>query len=107
MNKNTNKSHVVIKKILKYHSNIDMEQLFEWDSEEGEQNLKALPYVISWFDRAKVTVATNAEVNDEDDGDSADSDNEEESYNIDGKKLSAIYQFAMAMPTLFEGIAAI
>ena len=79
-----------------------MEPLFEWDAEDGEQNLKALPYVVDWFDRAKVAVAANAEVDDEDDGDSsADSDDEEESYNIDGKKLSAIFQFAMAMPTLF------
>ena len=102
MNEDANKSNVAIKKILKYHPNIDMEPLFEWDAEDGEQNLKALPYVISWFDRAKVTVAANAEGDDEGDGDSsADSDDEEESYNIDRNKLSAIYQFAMAMPTLF------
>ena len=107
MNMGTNKSHVAIKKILKYHPNMDMKPMVVWDAEEGEQNLKALPYVISWFDRAKVTVAAIAEGGDEGDGDSADSDNEVESYNIDGKKLSAIYQFAMAMPTLFEGIAAI
>ena len=101
MNKDANKYRVAMKKILKYHSNIDMEPLFEWDAEEGERNLKALPYVFDWFDRAKVAVAANAEVDDEDDGDSnADSDDEEESYNIDGKKLSAIFQFAMAMPLL-------
>jgi hypothetical protein len=33
---------------------------FEWDAEEGEQNLKALPrpYLISWFERAEEAVAT-------------------------------------------------
>ena len=101
MNKDANKSYVAMKKILKYHPNIDMKQLFEWDAEDGEQNLKALPYVVDWFDRAKVAVAAITKVDDEDDGDSsADSDDEEESYNIDGKKLSAIFQFAMAMPLL-------
>jgi len=85
LNKCTDKSLVAIKKILKYHPNIDMEPLFEWNMEgEGEHDLKALPYVISWFDRAGEAVA--------DDGGS---------YNIDAKKLSAIYQFAKAMPLLF------
>ena len=88
MNKCTNKSHVAIKKILKYHPNIDMEPFFEWNMEgEGESDLKALPYVIAWFDRAREAVA----------GD----DKGEESYNIDKRKLSALYQFAKAMPLLF------
>ena len=102
MNMQTNKSHVAIKKILKCHPNIDMEPLFEWDAEEGEQNLKTLPHIISWFDRAKVADATVGGG-----GDNTDSGDEEETYSVDAKKLSAIYQFAMAMPTLFEGIAAI
>ena len=90
MNENTNKSHVAIKKILKYHPIIDMELLFEWGAdEEGEHTLKALPYVVSWFDRAKEAVA-------EEDG---------ESYSIGERKLSAIFQFAKAMPLLLEGIS--
>ena len=87
MNKGKNKSHVAIKKILKYHPNIDMEPLFEWNMEgDGERDLKALPYVVAWFDRAGEAVA---------------SDEGEDSYNIDGRKLSALYQFALAMPLLF------
>ena len=57
-----------------------MEPMFEWDA-EGEQTLKSLPYVISWFDRAGVAVA----------------DVREEPR----RKLSAIFQFSLAMPLLF------
>ena len=86
MNNGANKSHVAIKKILKYHPNIDMEPFFEWNMEgEGERNLKALPYVIAWFEKAEEAVAGE----------------EESSYNIEERKLSAIYQFAQAMPLLF------
>ena len=56
MNRDANKRHVAIRKILRYHPNIDMEPFFEWDleeEEEGEQTLKALPFVIDWFERAK------------------------------------------------------
>ena len=84
LNKDTNKSRVAMKKILKYHPNIDMEPLFDWDAEEGEQNLKALPYVISWFDKACWAVLYN-----------------NDKYNIEEKKLSAIFQFAKALPLLF------
>ena len=73
-----------MEKILQHHPNIDMEPLFDWDAEEGEENLKALPYVIDWFDKARAAVA--------DDG---------ASYNIDSRKLSAVFQFAKAMPLLF------
>ena len=87
LNKCTNKSHVAIKKILKYHPNIDMEPFFEWNMEgEGEHDLKALPYIISWFERAGEAVA---------------GDEEGESYKIDERKLSAMYQFARAMPLMF------
>ena len=84
LNKDTNKSRVVIKKILKYHPNIDMEPLFDWDADEDEQNLKALPHVVGWFDRAKEAVA-----------------DDDENYNVEEKKLTAIMQFAKAMPLLF------
>jgi len=87
-NEDDNKSHVAIRKILKFHPNIDTEPLFEWDA-EGEHTLKALPYVMNWFERARVAVA----------------DEDEEEYNIEGRKLSAIFQFAKTMPLLFEGIS--
>ena len=83
-NQLTNKSHVAIRKILQHHPNIDMEPMFEWDA-EGEQTLKALPYVISWFDRAGVAVA-----------------------DVRGeprRKLSAIFQFSLAMPLLFVPVS--
>ena len=87
MNNGSNKSHVAIKKILLYHPNIDMEPLFEWNVEgEGERDLKALPYVIAWFERAREAIAD---------------DEEGGSYNIDEIKLSTIYQFAKAMPLMF------
>lgn len=87
-NEGANKSQIAIKKILKHHPNIDMEPLFELDAEEGERNLKALPYVVDWFGRAKA-----ADVHGR--------------YNVEQRKLSAIHQFAKAMPLLFEGIKAI
>ena len=82
INKGTNKSHVAMKKILKYHPNIDMGPMFEWDAED-EQSLKALPYVISWFERAGKAVSAFP------------------GYNIEEQKLDAIFQFARAMPLLF------
>ena len=78
LNREKNKSHVAIEKILKYHPNMDMEPLFEWDS-DGEQSLKALPYVVGWFERARNATGF---------------------YNIEERKLSAIFHFAKAMPLL-------
>ena len=88
INRSSNdKGHVAMRKILKYHPNIDLEPLFEWNMEgDGEHNLKALPYVIAWFDRAGEAVA---------------GDDERESYKISERKLTAVYQFAKAMPLLF------
>ena len=85
-NNGTNKSHIAIKKILKYHPTIDMEPMFDWDAEEGERNLKALPYVIGWFGRANTAVAGEGDTS---------------SCDIEKRKLDAIYQFAKSMPTLF------
>ena len=96
MNEGANKSHVAIRKILKYHPNIDMEPFFEWGmEEEGEHSLKALPYVMDWFERAEEAVADDDE----------SSNSEGGGYNIQGKKLSAIYDFSRAMPLLLEGIS--
>ena len=87
LNKGTNKKYVIIKKILQYHPFIDMEPLYDWDS-EGEWSLKALPYVVDWFGRAKETVEHVDERLDLD-------------YQVEEQKLAAIYQFARAMPLMF------
>ena len=93
MNNSANKSHVAIKKILQYHPFIDMEPLFNLD---GENNLKALPYAVDWFERAKIAVAEERR------GYYYNVDqNMISAIHIDQRKLSAIYQFARAMPLLF------
>jgi len=87
MNECTNKKHVAIKKILRYHPNLDMADLFELDLVEGERNLKGLPRVIDWFEKAREAVTEE----DEEDG----------GYTVEGRKLSAIYQFVHTMPLQF------
>jgi hypothetical protein len=78
-----------------------MEPFYEWNMEgEGERDLKALPYIIDWFDSAGEAVAGD-EV-----GYSYNIDERKlsaggESYNIGERKLTAIYQFAKTMPLLF------
>ena len=62
-----------------------MEPLYNWDS-EGEWTLKALPNVVDWFERARGAAWNSQLVRD---------------YEFDKRKLSAIYQFAQAMPVLF------
>ena len=84
LNKGTNKGHNAMKKILLYHPDFDIEKLYRWDS-EGEQNLKALPYLLSWFERAEEAVAD---------------DDARRKYQIEDRKLSAVYQFARYMPLL-------
>ena len=76
-----------------------MEPLFEWDvpheEGEGERSLKALPHVIDWFGRAEEAIAGMAsECNHM-------SITEHECSTL---RLSSIYQFALAMPLLFEGM---
>ena len=100
LNENRNKSQVAIQKILLSHKNIDMEPLFEWDlSEEGERegvrSLKALPYVIDWFRRAEDAV---------DGVNRAGYSGQIVEFKRSISELSSIYQFARAMPLLFEGI---
>ena len=81
-----NKSHVAMIKILQYNRNIDMEPFFEWNMEgEGERDLKALPYIIDWFNKAGEMAAREGI----------------QCYHVDRRKLSAIYQFATSMPFLF------
>ena len=100
MNREANKSNVAIKKMLKYHPNIiDMEPFFEWDIEgDGERNLKALPFIIAWLERAQEAVASEFELS----YNPATTDDWRRVYgNIHKMKLSAIYQFAQAMPLMF------
>ena len=118
----TSKRHVAIKKILLYSPHIYMEPLFDLTVEEGdrERDLKALPHVISWFETAKEAIVepvgedvAESAREDEDDYSSDDSIHEEyvqydifikkklSANNLEGRKLSAIYQFVSAMPMLF------
>ena len=46
LNEVDDKKQVAIKKILKHHQYFDMQPFFKWD-------LKVLPLVIDWFERAK------------------------------------------------------
>jgi len=98
LNKSKIKSHVAIRKILKYHPNIDMEQLFELGS-EGELSLKGLPYILDWFNRAGEAIEQlktwNAYCSFYGLG------YERTRHIVSRRKLSAIYQFAQAMPLLF------
>jgi len=108
MNKGNNKKYVAIKKILQHHPNIDVDQLFEWGSGD-ERNLMALPYVIDWFDRAGEAVKHDDEsVSSDDSSDYSDSDdssvsnnNDNYDYQVEERKLTAIYEFTLAMPVLF------
>ena len=102
LNRGANKSNVAIKKILKYHPNLDMEPLFEWDA-DGEQTLNALPYVIDWFKRAKEAVADEDMLADNEGEDDEDDSSVSDDYDycVDERKLSAIFQFAKAMPLFF------
>ena len=84
LNEETNKSHVAIKKILKYHRYINMEPFFEWKM-EGERNLKALPYVLSWFYRAGEAIAD---------------EEEREIYNVNQSRRHPIY-LRLYPPLLF------
>lgn len=70
------KNQVAIKKILKHHRHLNMEPFFEWD-------LKILPLMISWLERARSIEGTDE-------------------YVIDKHKLGGIYQFIRAMPDIFE-----
>jgi len=87
LNKVKNKRYVAIEKIWMYHPNI-MRPLFRFDdSDEDEDNLKGLPYVIDWFKRARKGQPLSFILF-------------KDGVDIEKRKLSAIYQFARAMPTL-------
>ena len=78
-------------------------------AKEGENNLKALPLVVSWFSRAEEAIADEDgsvwhESLGEEEEDSTDDDSQGD-YDLDARKLSAIYQFVQAMPLLFVPIS--
>ena len=97
LNKSTrNKRHVAIKKILlHYPHNIDMEPLFDLtlEEEDDRQDLKALPYVVSWFETAKEAIGHGHQVD--------YLGRKVYASTTENRKLSAIYQFVTAMPMLF------
>ena len=62
---------------------MDMSPFYNLDLEDDDKNLKALPYVINWFERASETVKDYDEIR------------------VERRKLSSIYQFVGAMPLLF------
>ena len=69
LNANSNKKEVAIKKILRYRDDIDMLPFFKWE------NLKMLPLVIGWLERAASAVDFET--------------------NIEERKLAAILQFVL------------
>jgi len=95
-NQGSNKKYVAIKKILEHHPNIDMEPFYVWGSVEGEWTIKALPYVVAWFERAEEAVEEN-----KDDYPIGALSKDNHDYQVEEKRLSAIYQFARDMPLLF------
>jgi len=102
LNEGTNKSHVGIKKILQYHSVIDMSPLFQLDSED-ELTSKLLPYVVSWFERARKAFGLN-DHNWYDRAKKAVA-NAQTKRELRTRKLFAIYQFVQVMPILFIPVA--
>ena len=80
-----------------------MEPLFDMASEDGEWSLKGLPYIAAWFERAnEIFPKVNNKRELANLGISQkDTESERESYDIDRKKLSAIFQFTRAMPLSF------
>jgi len=95
INSIANKYHVAKLKVILFSSNIDMSVLFEvGGGEDGERTIKALPYVVDTFDSALEAIRTNSKL----------SHRNDYTETVDKRKLSAIYQFTKAMPTLFEGI---
>ena len=79
LNKSEDKGQVAMKKILKHHSNFDMNPFFEWE-------FKVLPIMISWF--TKATLCTRS-IDDSDD------------VTLNKRKLSAIYDFIREFPMLY------
>ena len=76
------KKHLVaIHKILKSHSDFDIESFFEW-------KLKLLPLVLSWFERVVTLVDDHGWISDE------------STEEIQSRQLSTMYNFVRGMPLL-------
>lgn len=71
--------HVAIHKILKSHSDFDIEPFFEW-------KLKLLPLLVSWFDRVRNLVDDHKWISDE------------SMEEIQSRQLSVMYNFVRGMP---------
>jgi len=99
-NEGTNTNSNAALKILEY-IDLEMEPLFKWghreEGGEDEYSLRALPYVIAWFERVTDAIAELR----------AWVPWERESFNTETKKLSAIYQFARSMPLLFAPVSSL
>ena len=77
---------LILSSLLKLNLAVEMEPLFELDSKDDERKPNALPSVIDWFDRR------DRESNE---------DGKVDTINVRTRKLSAIFQFARAMPLKF------
>ena len=79
---------------LKANSSISNVQLYcnshniTRNSTGNTKEYTALPYIVNWFESAREAIANGVE-----------------EYNVEGRKLSAIFQFGKAMPLLLEGIS--
>ncbi len=78
--------HVAIHKILKSHSDFDIEPFFEW-------KMKLLPRVVSWFEKVRtlMNVYDHSWISDE------------SAEEIQSRQLSAMYNFVRGMPLLAIG----
>ncbi len=73
--------HVAMHKILKSHSDFDVELFFEW-------KLKLLPIAVSWFERVMILADEHSWISDE------------TSEEFQCRQLSAMYNFVRGMPLL-------
>jgi hypothetical protein len=78
--------HVAIHKILKSHIDFDVEPSFEW-------NLKALPLLVSWFERVITLVHV----------DEHKWISDESLEAIQSRKLSTVYKFIRGLPHMTTG----
>ena len=95
------KNQVARRKILIHHPVLDMGPFLEWDTSsinntyQPNQSLAILPYVVMWFDRARIhaqeMVAGGKHIEGYDIGEDQ----------IETRKLDATFQFARAVPLMF------
>lgn len=91
LNQREDKKKVAMIKILRHHTDIDLQPFFEWE-------FKLLPLVMNWLDAASDATEWHASSNT---GIAfADLQLLERNY-INERKLSAVYQFVRGMPALY------